>query len=1706
MRIYLCPKKNNDVKAQVEKLKQLSLPAPSSDFPAISVIIPLYNVEKYVAECLDSILAQTFQNFEVIVVDDCSTDSSVEIVKSYSTKFDGRLTIVRTKKNSGYAGFPRNKGIELARGEYLYFVDPDDTITPTALEELYTAAKYYNADVVHCEKYYFVPDEFYNDAEYRKTLKPYSWPSEEKIYITQPTLLTNDFERRIRDFSQRTLTWSCWVQLIRRDLLIDNEIRFLSVCKQDIIFTMCELCCAKNYLIVPNVVYYYRVREDSITKEKLEMSPAIHRYTSALKQGISYLDEFLNRREFFVNRPDLKYALFDILTLLMLWGLNEIYRELPPYELNELLKKEFDDSAAVKAYFFNKMNLYRLQLNPPQETITAPTVEILPASSKKDFTPKKFPAISVIIPMYNVEKYVGECLDSLLAQTFQSFEVIVVDDCSTDKSVDIVRSYAQKFNGRLTLTKTEKNSGGCAVPRNVGFPLAGGEYVYFFDADDTVTPTALEELYTAAKKYNADVVHCEKYWRVPDEFYNDAEYKKNLKPFSYTTAEKTYITQPTMLTSDLEKRITDFNKNWLIWNVWVQLVRRDFLLKNRISFANIYPEDLVFTMCELCCAKKYVLIPNVIIFYRSRKESLVRKSLDLPQMIHRYATALKCGISYLEEFLNRQEFFAARPDLKYALFDNLGCKMMNYLNEIYHEVPVHTFDEHLRKEFDSDGAFAAFIFNTMNIYRLKLNPSPRRIVVPPINIDRIGDRAHDFLSKKIPAVSVIIPLYNSEKYIGELLESILAQTFQDFEVIVVDDCSTDLSAEVVKIYAPLFSGRLKLVKTKKNTGTPGEPGNLGVSLSHGKYLFILDNDDAITPDAIEKLYNIAENFDADVVACQKYYKLPEESQNDPEFRKNIKPFSWLKDFVTKPTLLPSNVKSRIQYCHERKFLWELWSKLIRRDVLIENGIHFITSLIQDMMATSCLLYTAKRFLLVPYVVNYYRVRKSSLYRQEREPIEIMKLYLNTLNVGFKYLDGFLNGIEFFRQNPESKNLALKTYFNETWGIYIKPIYNKIPIHEREDALIKEFGGSDNTNLVAFLFNELGNFKESHEGDIQQFIPSPLARVDLKMSPRSSDSDFQILSVSDAKAEISKPHWLQKDSTGYLIQSYENHIEIIAKASAYGKIRLDLRGLSVFDPKDKTKRLPYWVEYTNLTVNGKTVFNTSTVVWHDKPYNYTFDAKAGEEIKIQTDWLPRQSNVLTTFVKKDEVIVNKKFSPYFTGRVDLKLKSKNENGDFQIVGVSDKQAEVIKAEWLPKNELGYVIQSRKGNVEIIAKAGTDGKFILGLKGLYVRDPNDDSKRIPYWIDYTKLVVNGKIIFDKITPAWHDKPYNYTLDVKAGEEIKIQTEWLPHSADTSNVSADVAKIQENNTAKIFVRRTDKKTEPENLQLLSVSDSTAKISEPDWWQQFGICHVIDSRAGNVEITAKAVASGQVQIQLAGPYALNPKDKSKRLPCWIDYTKLVVNGKTIFNQITPAWHDKAYICNIEVKAGEELKIQVEWLPHLDNRDDLSAKVAPPQEPQKILEPPKVQEPKNYNETIRELSDHSTARADIQLVPKTKGDFQIISVSDGKADIRKPAWLQKNGIGYQIQSYAGRLEFIAKSSVDGKINLRLRGLDVRSPEDKNKKIPHWIDYTKLIVNGKIIFDEITPAWLEKFYSYNTDIKAGEEIKIQIEWLPHGNN
>ena len=185
------------------------------------------------------------------------------------------------------------------------------------------------------------------------------------------------------------------------------------------------------------------------------------------------------------------------------------------------------------------------------------------------------------------------------------------------------------------------------------------------------------------------------------------------------------------------------------------------------------------------------------------------------------------------------------------------------------------------------------------------------------------------------------------------------------------------------------------------------------------------------------------------------------------------------------------------------------------------------------------------------------------------------------------------------------------------------------------------------------------------------------------------------------------------------------------------------------------------------------------------YSLVGITKVLEDAEIsQRNYSPYRN--MQRFLEQDFAVIHKStpipdnFEPYITARIDIQLRS--TEGDFQIVSLSDEKAKITQPDWIKKGGIGYLIFSYAGRLEFVAKAAVDGRINLNLRGKWIPNPEDKKKLIPYWIDYTKLIVNGKLIFDKLTPAWHDKPYNYTMETKAGEEIKVEYEWLPHRSDT------------------------------------------------------------------------------------------------------------------------------------------------------------------------------------------------------------------------------------------------------------------------------------------------------------------------------------
>lgn len=226
----------------------------SENSPKISVVVPMYNVEKFINTCITSILQQTFTDFELILIDDCSTDKTLEIAKSFN---DSRIKILQNEKNLGMPGSVRNVGIEAAQGKYIFFCDDDDAILPNALEILLKAAKENNADVVNTTCWYIAQnpyfDNFSNANAHLITFPP-----------TQP-VSPNVKERIFQEFLQNRMHITPWIFLYRREFLLQNNIRFPDAAAEDAFFNFDVVCATSNIIKIDVPFYIWRSNPHSTT-------------------------------------------------------------------------------------------------------------------------------------------------------------------------------------------------------------------------------------------------------------------------------------------------------------------------------------------------------------------------------------------------------------------------------------------------------------------------------------------------------------------------------------------------------------------------------------------------------------------------------------------------------------------------------------------------------------------------------------------------------------------------------------------------------------------------------------------------------------------------------------------------------------------------------------------------------------------------------------------------------------------------------------------------------------------------------------------------------------------------------------------------------------------------------------------------------------------------------------------------------------------------------------------------------------------------------------------------------------------------------------------------------------------------------------------------------------------------------------------------
>ena len=493
------------------------------------------------------------------------------------------------------------------------------------------------------------------------------------------------------------------------------------------------------------------------------------------------------------------------------------------------------------------------------------------------------PLVSVIVPVRNGEKHLGEALTDIAQQSLTDLEIVVVDDGSTDSTPEILRDFAAHDPRVLVLAGPATGSAGSA--RNIGLAIAKGDYLSFLDADDRFDPELVERLYRKASEERADVAVTR--FRVFDE-------RTGERTAVNWGLRREYLPERTPFAPEAVGGALFYALGPVAWN---KLFRAGFIRQHGLTFQPLRrTNDLLFTFSALARAERLTYVDRPLIDYRvgnagSLQTSVHETPLDFAEALAAFQERLrdwgsdkKFEAAFVNEAaevclanLGKATTFPAfqavyrplRDELLeqfgllgrapgYFVSANLGERLSRLVNssaeEYLFEQLTRTSGELGRartetraalREADRQAAAALASWTPAREPSAQLDPSPDGKPEPGR-----------------PDVSVIVPVYNSAPWLNECLSGIQRQTGLTLEVICIDDGSTDSSPLLLKQAAEADT-RIRVIR-QDNAGL-SVARNRGVADATGRFLCFLDSDDYWGPDALAGLVDSADQAKADVI-------------------------------------------------------------------------------------------------------------------------------------------------------------------------------------------------------------------------------------------------------------------------------------------------------------------------------------------------------------------------------------------------------------------------------------------------------------------------------------------------------------------------------------------------------------------------------------------------------------------------------------------------------------------------------------------------------------------------------------------------------------------------------------------------------------------------------------------------------------------------
>ncbi len=540
------------------------------------------------------------------------------------------------------------------------------------------------------------------------------------------------------------------------------------------------------------------------------------------------------------------------------------------------------------------------------------------------------PKISIVMPSLNVRPYIRQCLDSVVGQSLQEIEILCVDAGSIDGTLEILREY-ENNDIRIKVILSERKSYGYQM--NLGIAAAAGEYIGIVETDDWIEPNMFEVLYSAAKAQNADIVKANYYWYyTKDEERN--ERFQNLAKCPYDT-----VFSP-------EKNIHFFEATPAIWS---GIYRKEMLTQWGIRF-NETPgasyQDASFHFMVSAATNRVLCLRDCFLHYRKDNEN---SSVNNAGKVYCICDEMHYFERFLEEHPGKKErLYEDYMALKYEKYrwnyERIAPQFQwSFLNTIRSEFSLHRAESALSKEKFTDKAWdnvSRIIDSPVKYYK----ETCKKYYCRPTGTEL--PEAEMLVRSKIeqPAVSIIVPGYNSEKTIRRTLNSLKEQTIPAFEVVCVDDGSEDTTLQIMLAYAEEDSRITVLHQVNEGLASAR---NAGMRAARGKYVQFLDSDDMLREDAVSLLFQYAEENSVDILYFdgQSVYESKKLEEKFPQYR------TLYEYDVEMPSVL-SGKEYLIKATEDQKYRVTACLALYRVAFLLQEGIQFMDGIVHEDNAFS----------------------------------------------------------------------------------------------------------------------------------------------------------------------------------------------------------------------------------------------------------------------------------------------------------------------------------------------------------------------------------------------------------------------------------------------------------------------------------------------------------------------------------------------------------------------------------------------------------------------------------------------------------------------------------------------------------------------------------------------------------------------------------